>query len=130
MVKFGYTILYVDDVEATLSFYENAFGFIRKFCTPEKDYGELISGETTLAFASITLGNSNLKNGITPIRTGQRPSGFEVCLITEKIEETIENALNAGAKQLEESTVKPWGQTVAYLQDINGFLLEICTPIE
>jgi len=27
--------------------------------TPENDYGELISGETTIAFASIGLGNSN-----------------------------------------------------------------------
>jgi catechol 2,3-dioxygenase-like lactoylglutathione lyase family enzyme len=25
-MKFGYAILYVDDVEATLSFYEKAFG--------------------------------------------------------------------------------------------------------
>ena len=48
MVKFGYTILYVEDVEKSIAFYENAFGFSRKFVTPEKDYGELITGETTI----------------------------------------------------------------------------------
>jgi lactoylglutathione lyase len=44
-------------------FYENAFGFTRKFITPENDYGELITGETTLAFAAKELAHSNLKNG-------------------------------------------------------------------
>ena len=25
--------------------------------------------------------------------------------------------------------VMPWGQTIAYVADINGFLLELCTPV-
>ena len=48
MVKFGYTILYVQNVEKSVAFYENAFGFSRKFVTPESDYGELSTGETTI----------------------------------------------------------------------------------
>jgi hypothetical protein len=59
-MKYAYTILYVKDVSDTIDFYEKAFGFKRKFVTPENDYAELISGETTIAFASIELGNSNL----------------------------------------------------------------------
>ena len=59
-MKYGYTIFYVDDVEKTIEFYEKAFGFTRKFITPEGDYGELIAGETTIAFASFELGDSNL----------------------------------------------------------------------
>ena len=46
---YGYTIFYVEDVEKTIQFYKKAFGFQQKFITPEKDYGELISGETTIA---------------------------------------------------------------------------------
>ena len=23
----------------------------------------------------------------------------------------------------------PWGQTIAYVADINGFLVELCTPV-
>lgn len=49
-MKFAYTILYVESVIDTIEFYEKAFGFTRKFITPEKDYGELISGETTISF--------------------------------------------------------------------------------
>ena len=39
-LSFRYFIPYVDDVEATLTFYECAFGFTRLFITEEKDYGE------------------------------------------------------------------------------------------
>ena len=52
MVKLGYTITYVADVEKALAFFENAFGIARRFRTPENSYGELETGETTLALAS------------------------------------------------------------------------------
>ena len=51
-MKYGYTIFYVDNVKETIEFYQKAFGFQQKFITPEDDYGELLSGETTIAFAS------------------------------------------------------------------------------
>lgn len=79
-IKYAYTILYVGSVTETIEFYEKAFGFIRKFITPENDYGELISGETTIAFASTELGNLNFKN-----------------------------AINSGATEFEPLTEKPWG---------------------
>lgn len=63
LIKFAYTILYVKDVEKSIDFYEKAFGFSRKFVTPENDYGELLVGETTLSFCSLTLANSNFKDG-------------------------------------------------------------------
>jgi lactoylglutathione lyase len=39
MIKFAYTILYVQDVEKTIAFYEKAFGFTKKFITPDNSYG-------------------------------------------------------------------------------------------
>ena len=42
------TILYVEDVNRTITFYEQALGFERKLITPEGDYGEIKSGETTI----------------------------------------------------------------------------------
>ena len=41
----------------------------------------------------------------------------------------MEQAIKEGAVILEEAIVKPWGQKVGYIKDINGFLVEICTPI-
>ena len=40
-MKYQYSIIYVDDVEKTLEFYQRAFGFELKFLHEGKDYGEL-----------------------------------------------------------------------------------------
>jgi len=128
-MKYAYTILYVEDVKNTIDFYEKAFGFYRKFLTPENDYGELVSGETTIAFASIELGNSNFKNGFERISNSQRPFGVEIAFTSENIETDFQKAIEAGATEFESLKEKPWGQKVGYLRDINGFLIEIGTPI-
>jgi lactoylglutathione lyase len=129
MIQFGYTILYVADVEKSITFYENAFGFERKFITPENDYAELNTGQTTIAFASTTLANSNLKNGFLESNLEHKPFAIELGFVTDNISETIEKAIKAGAKMTEEPKQKPWGQTVSYIRDIDGFLIEICTPM-
>ncbi|MEO0469257.1 MAG: VOC family protein [Bacteroidota bacterium] len=129
MINYAYTILYVEDVEKSLRFYETAFQFQRVFMTEEKDYGELASGQTKIAFASIDLANSNLKNGFTPSQPGQVPFGIELGLTTDNVQKTCDQAIAAGAHLLEAPITKAWGQVVAYIQDPNGFLLEICTPM-
>jgi lactoylglutathione lyase len=129
-MEYKYTILYVGNVLETIEFYEQAFGFIRKFLTPESDYGELISGETTISFASIELGNSNFNSGFQKSSLSNKPFGIELAFTTENIEVDFENAKKAGAREVEKIITKPWGQKVGYLKDNNGFLIEICTPIK
>jgi len=129
-MKYAYTILYVKSVEKTIEFYEKAFGFQKKFITPEADYGELISGETTIAFASNELGQSNFKKGFQKLDPDEKPNGIEMAFTTENIEDDFNKAINAGAIQYEPIIEKPWGQKVGYLRDINGFLIEVCTPIK
>ncbi len=129
MVKFGYTILYVSDVTKSVEFYEKSFGFTRKFVTPENDYGELETGQTTISFASTQLGNSNLKNGFIESRLDLKPFATELGFVTDNVEEIINVAIQNGATILEEPKQKPWGQTVAYIRDIDGFLIEVCTPM-
>lgn len=128
-MKYTYTILYVENVLKTIEFYEKAFGFQRKFITPEKDYGELISGETTISFASVELGNSNFKNGFQKSSTANKPFGVELAFTTDNIEVDFEKAKKEGAIEVTQLTTKPWGQKVGYLKDNNGFLIEICTSI-
>ena len=129
MVRFGYTILYVKNVTTSIEFYEKSFGFERKFITPENDYGELETGHTTISFASIELAKSNLNNGFMESKLNKKPFAIELGLVTDNVNEVVKMAENNGATILEEPKEKPWGQTVAYLRDIDGFLLEICTPI-
>jgi len=130
MIKFAYTILYVQDVTKAVEFYEKAFGFTRKFVTPDNDYGELSVGETTLSFASTKLAKSNLTDGFTESSLKDKPFGVEIGFTTNQVEETIAAAIKAGATITEKPKTKPWGQTVAYVRDLDGFLIEICTPMD
>lgn len=128
-IQYAYSILYVDDVPGTMEFYKNSFGFSQKMLTPENDYGELNTGSTILAFANIELGNSNFKNGFSKSSLEEKPFGIELAFATNEVEKAMENAIKNGAVLLAETVTKPWGQKVGYLRDINGFILEICTPI-
>jgi uncharacterized glyoxalase superfamily protein PhnB len=127
MIKFTYTILYVKDVEKAIGFYEKAFGFTRKFVTPENDYGELLVGETTLSFVSMTLAKSNLTDGFIESSLKNKPFGIEIGFTTDDVEATVKKAVDAGAIIIEIPKTKPWGQVVSYVRDLDGFLIEICT---
>lgn len=130
MVKFGYTILYVEDVEKSVAFYENVFGFSRKFVTPENDYGELSTGETTISFASKKLAAQNLPDGFVESTLEDKPFAIELGFITDNVGELVQKATSFGAVLIKEPTQKPWGQIVAYVRDVDGFLIEICTEVQ
>lgn len=125
-MKFGYTILYVDSVKDTLDFYEKAFGFKCRYLHESGDYGELETGETTLAFAERKMIEHE---GLTSQRMPNSAPDFEIDFTTDDVNSALEKAVGAGAKLLKDAEVKPWGQTVAYVSDNNGYLIEICTPI-
>ena len=129
MVKFGYTILYVANVTSSIQFYENCFGFNCKFITPGNSYGELETGQTSIAFASLDMANQNLKNGCLQSDLTNKPFSIELAFVTNDVEVIVNRAMQFGATIVEEPKTKPWGQTVAYVRDIDGFLIEICSPI-
>ena len=130
MIRFKYAILYVQDVAKSMEFYEKSFGFERKFITPENDYGELNTGETTVAFASVDLAKSNLTDGFVENSTSGKPFATELGFATDEVEKYIAQSIEFGATLIQEPVQKPWGQTVAYIRDIDGFLIEICTPMK
>lgn len=130
MIKFKYVILYVEDVELSMNFYKNTFGSEIKFITPEKDYGELITGETSLSFASISLAASNIKEGFLTSKAGEKPFGIELGFVTDDVEALVEKALKNGAVLYENIAVKPWGQKTAYIKDLDHYLVEICTEVQ
>jgi lactoylglutathione lyase len=130
-VSLGYVILYVKDVSATLAFYENAFGLTRRFFNDDhgKAYGELETGAARLAFASFELVSANLKHEYVAASPDKAPLGFELALVTPDVPAIYARALKAGATAVSEPATKPWGQTVAYLRDKDGHLVELCTPL-
>lgn len=129
MVKFGYTILYVQDVTRSITFYEKAFGLERKFIAPDNDYGELSTGAVTLSFASVDLAKTHLKDGFIQSTASAKPLAMEIAFTTDNVEEVYQKAISAGAVSEAPAEWKPQGQLVAYVRDPDGFLVEICTPM-
>lgn len=127
-MQFGYAIIYVKDVKRTIEFYESCFGLKRKFIAEGNEYGELDTGATKLAFAAVTMAEKNgfkidgrtLPNGISPI--------FEVALVSQNVQADFDKAVEKGATKVKPPEQKPWGQTVGYVKDLNGVLVEICSP--
>ena len=125
-LTFKYTILYVENVDETLAFYEAAFGFKIAMLHESGDYGELKTGNTKLSFSSLAL-MSEL--GKSPVKQGSIGPSFEIAFETENVAIALAQALKAGADLVQEVETMPWGQTTAYVKDVNGFLVELCTPI-
>lgn len=130
MLKFAWTIVYVKDVVATISFYERAFGFKKKFIAPGDEFGEVDTGNTVLGFSTIELLNKHLPGGFRAADPSEKPLGIELAFTTTEVDKHYKQALDAGATSVTPPESKPWGQTVAYVRDINGVLIEICSPIE
>lgn len=128
-MKFGYTIVYVPDVAASLTFFEQAFGFSRRFLHESGTYGELESGATNLAFAAHELAAMNFTTGHVAAHSSPQPLGIELGLVTDDVPAAHAKALAHGASELSAPSAKPWGQTVSYLRCPDGTLVELCTPI-
>ena len=128
-MKFGYTIVYVPDVAASLTFFEKAFGLPRRFLHESGDYGELSTGETTLAFASLGMGQSHFPKGFVAASASSQPLGMEVAFITESVEKAHAHAVACGAIEMCAPEAKPWGQVVSYVRCPDGTLVELCTAV-
>ncbi|HMV68001.1 MAG TPA: VOC family protein, partial [Myxococcota bacterium] len=89
-MRLGYVILYVRDVEASLSFYERAFGLERRFVAEGGEYGELETGGTALGFVSEAL---VAPLGSRRLRPDEAPPGVEVGLVTDDVAEAVARAV-------------------------------------
>jgi lactoylglutathione lyase len=125
-MQFAYTIVYVEDVPATIAFYEAAFGLTRRFVHEAGDYGELDTGATALAFSSLRLMRELGKN---PQRASASAPSFEVAFTTADVPAAVQRAVAAGARLVQAPERMPWGQTIAYVADRNDALVELCTPV-
>ena len=125
-MKFRYVILYVEDVQATLAFYQRAFGLEIGFIHDEADYGELITGDTKLAVSSKSLMR---ELGKTPGSAAASAPTFEIAFESDDVASAVARALDEGAILQQAARDESWGQITAYVSDPNGYLIEICTPM-
>ena len=128
-MKFSYTIIYVRDVLQTVAFYEKAFNLKQRFIHESNQYGEMETGETTIAFASNQLAQSNLPSGFQENSLQNSPNGVEIGFVVDDVTTSFNCAVEAGAINVVEPKIKPWGQTVAYVRDLDGVLISINSPM-
>ena len=126
-MRLGYIIVYVADVPATVAFWERAFGLACRFRHEDK-YAEMETGATALAFADEVFVQSS---GVTfaANRQGSSAAGMEIGLVSADVVGQFKIAVEAGCVAVVAPMQKPWGQTVSYVRDCNGVLVEICSPI-
>lgn len=126
-MQFRYTILYVENVADALRFYTEAFGLERGFLHESGDYGELSTGETRLAFSS-----RELMRALGKFPAAAKPDApvFEIALETTDVATAYARAIRAGAKPVQEPRAEDWGQVTSYVTDQDGYLVEICSPVQ
>ncbi|XXX73533.1 VOC family protein [Sorangium sp. So ce134] len=122
----GGVVVYVPDVVEAAAFYERAFGFERKFVSDGKDYCEL-RGDVPLGFVQEDFIQKHLPEFVKN-RSGARPAGFEIIVTSKDVDAAFARAVQAGAAPVAEPHDMPWGQRVSYVRDLNGVLVEICSP--
>ena len=123
-MRYAQTILYVADVAAAVRFYTDAFGLEPGFADAGGTYATLAGEGGQLAFAS----HDQAAQGVGD-EARRPPAGFEVWIETDDVPAAVDRALRAGAELVAEPVEKPWGQTVAYVRDPNGALVELGTPV-
>jgi catechol 2,3-dioxygenase-like lactoylglutathione lyase family enzyme len=127
-MKLGYVILFVPDVAATASFYEKAFGLTRRFEAESGQYIEMDTGGTALGFTS----EAFVRQGgmaFASLDVKGNPPAIEIALVADDVAAAVARSAEAGAVVVKQPEIKPWGQTVAYVRDLNGVLVELCTKM-
>jgi lactoylglutathione lyase len=113
-MKFGYTIIYVTNVAASLGFFRKKF-YIKMRFQHEFSYEEL--------------GTANFPDGYVAADSSIQPNGIEIALTTDSADQAYEHAVTNGVVSIKEPIVKPWGQTVSYGRWPDGTLVKLFSPI-
>jgi lactoylglutathione lyase len=125
-MKFGYTVIWVDDVVKTVEFYEKAFGLVRRTLEEKGNFiwAELETGSTTLAFSSSNEAQKLFPGGCHPNNSAQLPASIQLSFITPDVGTAYMKAIGAGAKGLDVPKTQH-GHTIARVRDPNGVLVSL-----
>jgi lactoylglutathione lyase len=127
-MKFGYTIVFVEDVPKTVEFYQQAFGFQAAFVSPM--FAQMQTGETTLAFGANANERKELPIPFRPNTADTEPAGVQISFLTDDVEASFATAISAGAIPVVHPQKMSWGQTISRVRDCNGLLVSIVTTFQ
>lgn len=121
-----YMILYVENLERSITFYRDLLGLPVR--AEHGTYVEFETGSTVLAIntrenvAEIT--GLNIPESINHSQT------FELGFVVENVNTIVEKLRGHEVLIISEPVTKPWGQIVAYVADPDGHFIEICSALD
>jgi lactoylglutathione lyase len=131
-MRFGYTLIYVDDVPATLAQWQAAFGLETRYLHEDGIYGEVETGDggTTLAFVHREFGRGHFEDDDARAHFDGRPGCLEIALLTDDVPAAYARAVGAGLTAIRPPFTQAWGQVVGWVKDAAGVLVELATPMD
>lgn len=120
-----YIILYVNDFEKSMNFYNGILGLPIKM--QQDTYVEFETGSTILSIN--TRSSVSELTGLMVSNEHSDAQTFEIGFVVEDVAAVIKELQDKGVKVMKEPVTKPWGQTVAYVADPDGHYIEICTAV-
>jgi lactoylglutathione lyase len=130
-LRFWNTTFIVQDVKATVAFYAGVFGLTCRYVHPSGEYAELESCPALLSFTGEKLVDQFQLLGPLAVRAnrpGLEPIAAQIAFVSQDVDASYANAVSAGAVSVCGPKPMPWGQTLCYVRDLNGVLVEICSP--
>lgn len=150
---YAYTVVYVKDVTKSLDFYAKAFGYNVHRLDDSHRWGELESGQTTIAFTPHHQHETDdLSGNVSVPHTGRERAPVEVCfaytdvdaafkvhffdlfvkyfifIVSEFYADDVidrQRAVDNGAVAVSEPEDKEWGQRVGYVRDLDGIVVRM-----
>jgi lactoylglutathione lyase len=120
MASLDYVILYVDDLERSLSFYRLLLGVVGT--RRSETYAELVLENCRLGFylreaAPDLLGRSS------------EGSGAELLFLVEDVDAEAGRLRSAGVRILSGPLDRPWGHRTVHIEDPDGHVVELAREI-
>jgi lactoylglutathione lyase len=120
VASLDYVILYVDDLERSLSFYRVLLGVVGT--RRSETYAELVLENCRLGFylreaAPDLLGRSS------------EGSGAELLFLVEDVDAEADRLRSAGVRILSGPIDRPWGHRTVHVEDPDGHVVELAREI-
>ena len=124
----AFPIVYAEDVERSIRFYRDLFGFEVVYRWPpegEPDFAFLRLEPLGIGLVSRSAPEELL--GREPV-TGSPPR-FELCIYADDVDRAAEELVAGGARLLAPPADQPWGERLCYVEDPDGNPIQVTMRI-
>ncbi|KAL3750684.1 uncharacterized protein Mb0911c [Eucalyptus grandis] len=127
----AYVVVYVKDVAKSVAFYAKAFGYTVRRIDESHRWGELESGQTTIAFTPLHQRETDDLTGVVQNpKSGRDRPPVEVCFAYRDVDAAYKRAVESGAEPVSKPEEKEWGQKVGYVRDIDGIVIRMGSYVQ